>query len=139
MYTTLETAFLDCGLRTSQACVLMLIHLSWEVFVTNGSIVNVNLQACTSLGYKREDLLSLQLRNVSLMFQREKSMPKQRLLIEPSDFERMRVFQQPISILLHGEIIGDNVIIQSHNDEFVLSTTGERYVKANCQFFSNKR
>jgi hypothetical protein len=41
-------------------------------------------------------------------------MPKQRLLIEPSDFERMRVFQQPITISLQGEIIGDNIIIQSH-------------------------
>jgi hypothetical protein len=61
-------------------------------------------------------------------------MPKQRLLIEPSDFERMLVFQQPISIFLQGEMIGDNIIIQSHNDETVLSTTGERYIKANCQF-----
>jgi hypothetical protein len=66
-------------------------------------------------------------------------MPKQRLLIEPSDFERMRVFQQPISIFLQDELIGDNVIIQFHNDEFVISTTGERYVKANCQFLSSKR
>jgi hypothetical protein len=65
-------------------------------------------------------------------------MPKQRQLIEPSDFERMRVFQQPITISLQGEIIGSNVIIQSHNDETVLSTTGERYVKANCQFLSSR-
>jgi hypothetical protein len=55
------------------------------------------------------------------------SMPKQRQIIEPSDFERMRVFQQPITISLQGEIIGQNIIIQSHNDETVLSTTGERY------------
>jgi hypothetical protein len=67
-------------------------------------------------------------------------MPKQRRLIETADFERMRVFQQPITILLYGEIIGwDNLIIQSHNDEIVLSTTGERYVKENCQFHSSKR
>jgi hypothetical protein len=66
-------------------------------------------------------------------------MPKQRRLIAPSDFERMRVFQKPITILLYGEIIGSNVIIQSHIDEIVLSTTGERYVKANCQFLSSKR
>jgi hypothetical protein len=64
-------------------------------------------------------------------------MPKKRRLIAISDFERMRVFQQPITISLQGEIIGSNVIIQSHNDEIVLSTTGERYVKANCQFFSS--
>jgi hypothetical protein len=66
-------------------------------------------------------------------------MAKQRRLIETSDFERMRVFQQPITILLFDEIIGSNVIIQSHNDETVLSTTGERYFKANCQFLSSKR
>jgi hypothetical protein len=66
-------------------------------------------------------------------------MPKQRQLIEPSDFERMRVFQQPITISLQGEIIGSNVIIQSHNEEVVLSTTNERYVKANCQFHTRKR
>jgi hypothetical protein len=65
-------------------------------------------------------------------------MPKQRLLKEPSDFERMRVFRQPISIFLQGEMIGENVIIQSHNDETVLSTTGEQYVKANCQFISKR-
>jgi hypothetical protein len=65
-------------------------------------------------------------------------MPKQRRLIAPSDFERMRVFQQPITISLQGEIIGSNVIIKSHNVETVLSTTGERYVKANCQFLSKR-
>jgi hypothetical protein len=65
-------------------------------------------------------------------------MPKQRQLIEPSDFERMHVFQQPISIFLQGELIGENVIIQSHDEEFVLSTIGERYVKANCQFLSKR-
>jgi hypothetical protein len=66
-------------------------------------------------------------------------MPKQRRLIETADFELMRVFQQPITISLQGEIIGSNVIIKSHNDETFLSTTGERYVKANCQFLSTKR
>jgi hypothetical protein len=65
-------------------------------------------------------------------------MPKQRQLIEPSDFERMHVFQQPISIFLQGELIGENVIIQSHDEEFVLSTIGERYIKANCQFLSKR-
>lgn len=63
-------------------------------------------------------------------------MLKQRQLIEHSDFERMRVFQQPITIFLQGEQIGKNVIIQSHDDEIVISTTGERYVKVNCQFVS---
>ncbi|SEB46314.1 hypothetical protein SAMN05443246_0498 [Paenibacillus sp. GP183] len=63
-------------------------------------------------------------------------MPKQRQLLEPPDFERMRVFQQPISIFLQGELIGQNVIIQSYNDVCVLSTTGERYMKANCKFLS---
>ncbi|GGA02595.1 hypothetical protein GCM10008018_55920 [Paenibacillus marchantiophytorum] len=63
-------------------------------------------------------------------------MPKQRQLIEPSDFERMRVFQQPISVFIHDEIIGENVRIQSHDAEFVFSTTGERYVKADCKFLS---
>ncbi|MDQ0899895.1 hypothetical protein [Paenibacillus sp. V4I7] len=61
-------------------------------------------------------------------------MPKQRQLIEPSDFERMRVFQQPISIYLQGELIGENVIIETHDEEIVLSTVGERFVKASCQF-----
>ncbi|OPH58181.1 hypothetical protein BC351_24920 [Paenibacillus ferrarius] len=65
-------------------------------------------------------------------------MPKQRQLIEPSDFERMRVFQQPISVFLQGELIGEHVIIQSHDDEFVFSTHGERYVKANCEFLSKR-
>ncbi|MDQ0878255.1 hypothetical protein QFZ77_006914 [Paenibacillus sp. V4I3] len=65
-------------------------------------------------------------------------MPKQRQLIEPSDFERMRVFQQPISIFLQGELIGENIIIQSHDEEIVLSTSGERYVRANCQFLSKR-
>jgi hypothetical protein len=65
-------------------------------------------------------------------------MPKQRQLIEASDFERMRVFRQPITISLQGEIIGSHVIIKSHNDEIGLSTTGERYVKANCQFLSKR-
>ena len=65
-------------------------------------------------------------------------MPKQRKLIEPSDFERMRVFRQPILIFLHGEQIGENVIIQSHDDEIVVSTTGEQYVKANCEFISKR-
>lgn len=65
-------------------------------------------------------------------------MPKPRQLIDPSDFERMRVFQQPISIFLQGEQIGKNVIIQSHDDEIVMSNSGERYVKANCQFLSKR-
>lgn len=65
-------------------------------------------------------------------------MPKQRQLNEPSDFERMRVFQQPISIFLQGELIAKNVIIQSHDEEIVLSTNGERFVKANCQFLSKR-
>lgn len=63
-------------------------------------------------------------------------MPKQRQLKEPSDFERMRVFQQPISIFLQGELIGGNVIIESHDEEIVLSTIGERFVKTNCQLLS---
>lgn len=65
-------------------------------------------------------------------------MPKQRKLIEPSDFERMRVFRQPISIFLQGEQIGEKVIIQSHDDELVVSTTGEKFVKANCDFLSKR-
>ncbi|OAS21380.1 hypothetical protein [Paenibacillus oryzisoli] len=65
-------------------------------------------------------------------------MLKQRQLNVHADFERMRVFQQPISIFLQGELVGENVIIQSHDDEYVLGTNGERFVKANCQFF-NKR
>lgn len=65
-------------------------------------------------------------------------MAKRRQLIESSDFERMRVFQQPISIFLQGELIGENIIILSHDDEILLSTTSERYVKANCQFFSKR-
>ncbi len=62
-------------------------------------------------------------------------MPKQRQLIEPSDSERMRVFQQPISIYLQGELINENVLIQTHDDEFV-SLSG--YAKANCKFLSKK-
>jgi ABC-type uncharacterized transport system ATPase subunit len=65
-------------------------------------------------------------------------MVKKRQLIVHSDFERMRVFQQKVTIFLQGELIGENIIIQSHDDEFVLSTNGERYIKATCQFF-NKR
>ncbi|MDF2645683.1 MAG: hypothetical protein K0Q73_1488 [Paenibacillus sp.] len=65
-------------------------------------------------------------------------MPKQRKLVEPSDFERMRVFRQPISIFLQGEQIGENVIIQSHDNDIVVSTTGEQYVKANCEFLSKR-
>lgn len=65
-------------------------------------------------------------------------MPKPRQLIEPSDFERMRVFQQPISIFLQNELIGSNVIIQTHDDEIVLCTNGERYIKENCQFITTR-
>ncbi|KRF43871.1 hypothetical protein [Paenibacillus sp. Soil787] len=65
-------------------------------------------------------------------------MPKQRKLVEASDFERMRVFRQPISIFIQGEQIGENVIIQSHDDELVVSTTGEKFVKANCDFLSKR-
>lgn len=65
-------------------------------------------------------------------------MPKQRQLNEHSDFERMRVFQQPISIFIQGELIGENVIIHSHDEEYVLSTIGERYIKSNCIFLSKR-
>ncbi|MCY9696426.1 hypothetical protein [Paenibacillus alginolyticus] len=61
-------------------------------------------------------------------------MAKQKQLIESSDFERMRVFQQPISIFLQGQLLGSNVIIQAHDDEVVIDTNGEQYVKVKCQF-----
>lgn len=33
-------------------------------------------------------------------------MPKQRQLLEHSDFERMRVFKQPIFVYLQNDLIG---------------------------------
>lgn len=37
-----------------------------------------------------------------------------------------------------GELIGDNVIIKTHDHGIVISTIGERCVKANCQFFNRR-
>lgn len=65
-------------------------------------------------------------------------MPKQRQLLVHSDFERMKVFKQPISVYLQSELIGENVVIQTHNEEIVLSTNGERYFKENCKFLSKR-
>jgi hypothetical protein len=61
-------------------------------------------------------------------------MPKQRKLLTYSDFERMRVFQQPLSIYQGGILLDENVIIESHNDDVVVSRNGERYMKSSCVF-----
>jgi hypothetical protein len=63
-------------------------------------------------------------------------MPKQRQLIEHSDFQRYQVFQQPIIVYQDNEILDENIIIKSHNNTTVESSTGNKYIKAACQFYS---
>ncbi|KRF18636.1 hypothetical protein [Paenibacillus sp. Soil787] len=65
-------------------------------------------------------------------------MAKQRQLIEHSDFERMRVFHQPISVFLNGELMGSNILIQSHDNEIVTDSNDEKYSKETCQFLRTR-
>lgn len=62
-------------------------------------------------------------------------MPKIRQLNTHADFERMRIFTRPIVIFQEGELLGSGVIIQSHDETIVTSTTNEQYRKATCQFY----
>lgn len=61
------------------------------------------------------------------------SMTKKRQLITIHDFERMRIFTRKLDVFQEGELI-DTIIIQSHDDEVVLATNGDRFMKENCVF-----
>jgi hypothetical protein len=57
-------------------------------------------------------------------------MPKERQLTLSSDFERMRIFQQPISIFQDGILVDEKVIIESHNEELIVCKSGDTYLKS---------
>jgi hypothetical protein len=61
-------------------------------------------------------------------------MPKQKKITQYFDFQRMKVFQQPISIFQCGILLDKDVIIESHNEEIVLGRNGISYIKENCTF-----
>ncbi|GGG70375.1 hypothetical protein [Paenibacillus radicis (ex Gao et al. 2016)] len=62
-------------------------------------------------------------------------MAKIRQLITNADFERMRVFTRPIVIFQQGELVDSGIIIQSHDENTVISTKNEHYEKSAYQFY----
>lgn len=62
-------------------------------------------------------------------------MPKLRPIITHADFERMRIFTRPIDVWQQGEFVDRGIIIKSHDENRVVSTKNEHYVKSAYQFF----
>ncbi|BBH22071.1 hypothetical protein Back11_34160 [Paenibacillus baekrokdamisoli] len=56
-------------------------------------------------------------------------MTKIRQLNTHANFERMRVFSRPIVIFQDGELLESAAIIKNHDDNVVISTTNEHYIK----------
>lgn len=62
-------------------------------------------------------------------------MSKQRTLTTQEDFQQMMIFTRPISIYQQGELIDSGIIVKSHDNEVVVGTNGDYYVKENCKFY----
>ncbi|TVY02409.1 hypothetical protein FPZ49_31620 [Paenibacillus cremeus] len=107
-----------------------LIIMSISLF----SVLTKHKKALKKLDARYLNYLIMSCRMIIAQSVKEIMMHKQRELKVHSDFERMRVFQQPLSIYQNGKLLDENVVIESHNEDIVVSRNGDRYFKSACVF-----